>query len=83
MLDFSLELGKFAVHNLQTGEVKVLDIRGDSIYGANTDVYKIYSYLWQPDPILLYHYYPDDTQKMAYIYTEDLLEGNTAVRDFK
>ncbi len=85
VMDFCFEEGRFALHDLKTGEIRMLNIPGNCFQGneEGADVYDPYVYHLQPDPIIMSHYWPDGRITMSYVYADDLLTGNPVIRDFE
>lgn len=81
VLAFNFETGEFALHNLDSGEIKVLDIPGACIYGNEGEYYDISSVECQPEVLLFDHYDADGRLTVAYMTIEELL-NNEMPHDF-
>ncbi len=85
MLSFDFGTGRFARHNLKTGEIEPLSIPGASIEGneGQTDWYDLYIQYFQTNPLVIDHCYADGTTDKAYITVEELLnEADPQMHDF-
>ena len=84
MLTLNFETGTFALRNLKTGEIRLLDIPGACINGnaGQTDWYDLFTAYFQTDPLVLDHCYADGTKTKAYITAGELLGDNPQMHEF-